>query len=160
MSAYFLDTSAIVKRYCLEQGQSWVRSLCNPVQGHVFFISQAALVEVVTAFCRKAYLREISIAQRDEFIDAFRADCKDAYIIERVTDDIYIAAGNLCLIYNLRAYDAVQLSCALNTREKRWEDQMSSPIFICADKRLIEFACAEGLVADNPQNHPSSSEVV
>ncbi len=159
MSAYFLDTSAIVKRYCLEQGQSWVRSLCNPMQGHVLFISQAALVEVVTAFCRKAYLRDISITQRNEFIDAFRADCKDSYIIEPVTDDIYIAAGNLCRIYNLRAYDAVQLSCALNTRKDALADQMSPPIFICADKRLVEFACAEGFVADNPQDHPSSSEV-
>lgn len=76
MGIYFLDTSAIVKRYCLEIGQSWVQSLCNPVQGqgYILFISQAALVEVVTAFCRKAYLRDISITQRDEFIDAFRAE--------------------------------------------------------------------------------------
>jgi predicted nucleic acid-binding protein len=158
VSAYFFDTSTIVKRYCLERGQSWVRSLCNPLYDHDLFISQAALVEVVTAFCRKAYLREISIAQRDEFIDTFRTDCKSSYTIERVTDDIYIAAGNLCRVHNLRAYDAVQLSCALNTRNNALANQMSPPIFTCADKRLVEFACAEGLTADNPQNPPSSSE--
>ncbi len=159
MGIYFLDTSAIVKRYCLERGQSWIQSLCNPLQGHILFISQAALVEVVTAFCRKAYLREISITQRDEFIDAFRADCENSYIIEPVTDAIYTAAGNLCRFYNLRAYDAVQLTCALSIREEALADQTSSPIFVCADKRLVEFACAEGLVADNPQNHPFVGEV-
>ncbi len=159
MGIYFLDTSAIVKRYCLERGQSWIQSLCNLLQGHILFISQAALVEVVTAFCRKAYLREISITQRDEFIDAFRADCKNSYIIEPVTDAIYTAAGNLCRVYNLRAYDAVQLSCALNTCNAALADQVPPPIFVCADKRLVEFACAEGLVADNPQNHPSVGEV-
>ncbi len=160
MSAYFLDTSAIVKRYCLERGQSWMRSLCNPLEDHDFFISQAALVEVVTAFCRKAYLREITITQRDEFIDTFRTDCNSSYTIKRVTDEIYIAAGNLCRVYNLRAYDAVQLSCAVNTRKKLLTDQMPPPIFVCADKRLVEFAYAEGLTVDNPQDHPSSSEVV
>jgi predicted nucleic acid-binding protein len=71
-----------------------------------------------------------------------------------------LAAGNLCRVYNLRAYDAVQLSCALNTHKNLLADQMSPPIFICADKRLVEFAYAEGLTVDDPQNHPSSSEVV
>jgi predicted nucleic acid-binding protein len=152
--------SALVKRYCPELGQTWIQDLCDPVRGHVLFISQAALVEVVTAICRKAYLRDISITQRDESIDAFRADCQDSYAIEPVTDDIYIAAGNLCRIYNLRAYDAVQLNCALNTRKDALADQMPPPIFVCADKRLVEFAYAEGLTVDNPQDHPSSSEVV
>jgi len=159
VGAYFLDTSAIVKRYCLERGQSWVRSLCNPLQDHDLFISQAALVEVVTAFCRKAYLREISIAQRDEFIDAFRTDCESSYIIEAVTDPIYTAAGNLCRVYNLRAYDAVQLTCALNIHKKLLAKQALSPIFVCADKRLVEFACVEGLTADNPENHSFLTEV-
>jgi len=158
VGTFFLDTSAIVKRYCLERGRSWVRSLCNPLQDHDLFISQAALVEVVTAFCRKAYLREISIIQRDEFIDAFRTDCESSYTVESVTDAIYIAAGNLCRMHNLRAYDAVQLSCALNIHKKSLAEQEPSPIFVCADKRLVEFACAEGIAADNPENHPFLAE--
>ncbi len=159
MGTYFFDTSAIVKRYCLERGQSWVRGLCNLLQGHVLFISQATLVEVVTAFCRKACLRDISISQRDDFIDAFRTDCESSYIIEPVTDAIYTAAGNLCRVHNLRAYDAIQLTCALNIRQEALADQTPSPIFVCADKRLVEFACAEGIAADNPGNHPFLVEV-
>jgi len=158
MGAYFLDTSAIVKRYCPELGQSWVQDLCDPVGGHVLFISQATLVEAVTAFCRRAYVRDISITQRDEFIDTFRTDCENSYIIESVTDAIYTAAGDLCRMYNLRAYDAVQLTCALNIRHEALADQTPSPIFVCADKRLVEFACVEGLAADNPENHPFLTE--
>jgi len=30
MATYFLDTSAIIKRYILEQGQAWILSLCDP----------------------------------------------------------------------------------------------------------------------------------
>ena len=42
MGTYFLDTSAIVKRYVpAEQGYAWVGALCHPAQGHKLFISQA-----------------------------------------------------------------------------------------------------------------------
>jgi len=46
MATYFLDTSAIVKRYILEQGQPWILSLCNPEQGHDLYISQATLLRL------------------------------------------------------------------------------------------------------------------
>ncbi len=51
MGTYFLDTSAIVKRYVPEQGQSFILTLCEPAQGHDLYISQAALVEVVASIC-------------------------------------------------------------------------------------------------------------
>ena len=60
MGTYFLDTSAIVKHYCFELGQSWVQTLCDPVQDHDLFISQASRVEVVAAICRKAHSQTIS----------------------------------------------------------------------------------------------------
>ncbi len=39
MGTYFLDTSAIVKRYFPEQGHLWVAALCDPAQGHKLYIS-------------------------------------------------------------------------------------------------------------------------
>lgn len=53
MAAYFLDTSAIVKRYVAEPGQTWILSLCDLAQQHDLYISQAALVEVVATICRR-----------------------------------------------------------------------------------------------------------
>ncbi len=53
METYFLDTSPIVKYYVPEQGQSLILTLCDPVQGHDLYISQATLVEVVASICRK-----------------------------------------------------------------------------------------------------------
>ncbi len=40
MATYFLDTSAIIKRYFAEQGHAWVVSLYDPTQGHYLNISQ------------------------------------------------------------------------------------------------------------------------
>jgi uncharacterized protein len=51
MGIYFLDTSAIIKRYIFEQGQTWITALCDPVSKNDLFISQAAHVEVVAALC-------------------------------------------------------------------------------------------------------------
>ncbi len=53
MTTYFLDTSAVVKRYIFEQGQTWILSLCDPQQNHDLYIAQAALVEVVATICRR-----------------------------------------------------------------------------------------------------------
>jgi uncharacterized protein len=118
MGAYFLDSSAIVKRYIPEQGQSLIRTLCDPEQGHDIYISQAALVEVVAAICRRSHERSITIATRDGLIDTFRQDSQIAYGIRLVTNTIYISAGDLCRSYRLRAYHAVQLACALALRDK------------------------------------------
>src|SRR5580692_6134860 len=51
MARYFLDSSALVKRYHQESGTSVVEGLFSS-QEHRFFISRLALVEVHSAFAR------------------------------------------------------------------------------------------------------------
>jgi predicted nucleic acid-binding protein len=146
MATYFLDTSAIIKRYIFEPGQAWILSLCNPAQGHDLYISQAALVEVVAAICRRAREKSISIAERDRLITVFRQDSKQGYNIWPVTTDLYHAAGDLCRSHRLRAYDAVQLASVLALRQYTLANQAPEPIFVCAD--------VEGLQGENPNNYP------
>ncbi len=74
MGTYFLDTSAIIKRYILEQGQAWVLSLCDPAHDHVLYISQAACVETVATICRRAREQSITLSERDRLINTFRRD--------------------------------------------------------------------------------------
>jgi uncharacterized protein len=130
MGKYFLDTSAIVKCYFPESGQPWVLNLCNPEQGHDLYISQAALVEVVAAICRKARDQNMLASDRDKLISLFRKDCKNIYSIKRVTAATYTFVGNLCRLHRLRAYDAVQLACALTLRNAALVNQTSVPVFI------------------------------
>ncbi|MDQ6659860.1 MAG: type II toxin-antitoxin system VapC family toxin [Chloroflexota bacterium] len=153
MSNYFFDTSAIVKRYVPEQGQSFILAICDPAQGHGLYISQAAIVEVVAAICRKARQKSITIPERDILINRFIRDSRRTYGIRLVTTPMYIAAGNLCRSYNLRAYDAVQLACAIGLRDKALINQALPPIFVCADNNLIDIAMAEGLSVENPHNY-------
>ena len=152
MAAYFLDTSAIVKRYFSESGQTSVLSLCDPAQQHDLYISQAALVEVVATICRRAREESISLEERDRLIAVFREDSKASYNIWPVSTEVYEAAGDLCLSHRLRAYDAVQLACVLALRQVAVANKAPEPIFVCADVGLLDIAGVEGLHVDIPNN--------
>jgi len=154
MTTYF-DTSAVVKRYVpTEQGHSWMVNLCKPAQDCSLYISQAALVEVVAAICRKAREQSITIADRDRLIAKFRQDVQNDYDLWRVTTAIYTSAGNLCRSHILRAYDAIQLACAIGLRDKALAKHAPAPVFVCADFGLIDIATTEGLSVENPNNYP------
>ncbi len=154
MGTYFLDTSAIVKRYVPEQGQSLIFALCDPAQGHDLYISQAALVEVIASICRKSRNQTITMSDRDTLISIFRKDSQSAYGIQIVNRAVYTSAGNLCRLHKLRAYDAIQLACVLRVRDKALANQAPTPIFVCADNELLNIATTEGLSVENPNNYP------
>jgi hypothetical protein len=153
MAVYFLDTSAVVKRYVAETGSAWVISLCAPAAAHTIVISQATLVEAIAAICRKARLGTISQWDRDSLINAFRRDVRRSYSLERVTSTVYSRAGDLCRTHPLRAYDAVQLAGALTLQSKTNAFGVSA-IFVRADTDLVRIAATEGLATDNPESHP------
>jgi uncharacterized protein len=154
MADYFLDTSALIKRYATEAGSTWINDLCSPAAAHSIAISQATLVETVAALCRKAADGAISVADREQLIVIFRRDVRRSYSLERVTSAVYTSAADLCRSHSrLRAYDAVQLACALALRD-RLAPLGLSPIFVCADNDLLRFATSEGLGVENPSHHP------
>ncbi len=43
MATYFLDTSAVVKRYMPEQGHRWIDALCGAAQPHELYTTPAAV---------------------------------------------------------------------------------------------------------------------
>lgn len=154
MGIYFLDTSALVKKYVSEPGSDWITAQYHPKQENTLIISQATLVEAIASFCRKArdqnIAQRISEAERDRIIALFRQDTRKRYSIVRVTSSIYTFAGNLCRVHNLRAYDAIQLACALIVRNKLAAIDIEAPTFISSDTELLRIAKAEGLSIVNP----------
>jgi uncharacterized protein len=83
MGTYFLDTSAVVKRYVAEPGSGWMMAQCQQEADNTIIISQATLVEAVATFCRKAreqnLSQRISEADRDRNIMLFRQDAQRQY---------------------------------------------------------------------------------
>jgi predicted nucleic acid-binding protein len=118
---YFLDTSALVKRYVTDEvGHAWMTSLFVPTAGNTILIAEIALAETVCTFCLMARGTppRVSVPDRDALISLFRDhDARREYYIVPVGRDIFLRAGDLSRAHPLRTYDAVQLACAFQARD-------------------------------------------
>ncbi|MCA9979282.1 MAG: type II toxin-antitoxin system VapC family toxin, partial [Anaerolineales bacterium] len=74
MSAYYLDTSGLIKRYIIETGTGWLQRLFEPEQGHLFITCRLTMPEVYSALARR--LREGSVSSENYAtnIRAFQQD--------------------------------------------------------------------------------------
>ena len=155
MTAYFLDSSALVKRYVPETGSAWIRALSAPNPGNSLFIARITWVEVRSAIARRE--REGSLTPTDAtlIIQRFRSDLNNHYQVIELDSTLAETAGQLVNQYPLRAYDAVQLASVLLLQPAfATTTQSAQLIFLTADDRLSAIAKSLGLLTDNPNHHP------
>jgi uncharacterized protein len=50
---YFLDTSALAKRYIPEIGTSWINRITSPTENNILLLSQLTWVELQSAISRR-----------------------------------------------------------------------------------------------------------
>jgi predicted nucleic acid-binding protein len=67
---------------------------------------------------------------------------------------ILTRAAALCQTHPLRAYDAIQLACALTRRDDDIVAEQVAPVFVSADVALLNIASSEGFVIENPSAYP------
>jgi hypothetical protein len=153
MATLYLDTSALVKRYVAEVGSAWVRQLvARPVQ-QVLYTTMLTEVEVRSALQRLVRERRVDAAQAGRLTQRLLQHCLHRYQLLRITRPIVTQAGLLLERHPLRAYDAVQLACALAVRQRLHQRGLPPPLLVAADTTLLTAAVAEGLVVDNPLHH-------
>jgi predicted nucleic acid-binding protein len=145
---WFLDSSALVKRYVREASSLW---LVNEIVRHQVFISQLTPIEVTAAFRRRFQQGQISEFLFHQARRRFFTHLgQDQYPILEMRQNIVDEALRLLFHHHLRAYDAAQLATALiaiNPAER------SRLMFITSDAQLEGMARVEGLQTDNPLNH-------
>ena len=154
MGAYFVDSSALVKRYIQETGTAWVRALTHRRAGNQILIARIAVVEVTSAVARRRGGRTITRVQASSFLSQFRKHVTGRYAILEITPRLLTKAATLANKHELRAYDAVQLAAALEILEQRQEAGLAPAMLISADLDLNAAAMAEGLPVENPNSHP------
>jgi predicted nucleic acid-binding protein len=154
VSIYFLDSSALVKRYVTETGSSWIRALTDPDAHNPLIIARITWVEVLSALARRQ--REGSLASDGvvQAIHTFRYDLNTQYHVSELDTAVAEAAGELVIRHPLRAYDAVQLASALRVQSDLSRTKSPALTFLTSDDRLVAIAQAEGLLTDNPSHHP------
>ncbi|MFQ5898050.1 MAG: type II toxin-antitoxin system VapC family toxin [Candidatus Methylomirabilia bacterium] len=142
----YLDTSALVKRYCEERGSSVVAKLI--LGEHSLLVSLLAFPEARAAFARKRRFREMSEASYRTVARRFQEDWEASiFSILGVASDVAFLAGRLVDAHALRGLDALHLASALKA-----EETLGPLLFLSSDDRLNEAASAEGLSVQNPEH--------
>lgn len=154
MSHYYLDASALVKRYMGEVGSDWLRATIAPAQPSLLFTSRMTIIKVISALARRAREGSLSSEEFATARDAFQSDCLNEYQIMPPSMAVIDLACALLEQHPLRAYDATHLATALGAQQFLTAQGYPPLIFLSADDRLNHAATAEGLEVDNPNHHP------
>lgn len=150
MKAYFVDTSAIVKRYVPEIGTQWVLGWILPSSGTVVVIAELTRVEIFSVFARREREQSLSTINANLLRSNFLVHAQKEYLITPLNTDILEEARTLVTKYPLRSLDAIQLASS-----KQAQTILGEPMtFVTADARLLSILPQEGFVGDNPENYP------
>lgn len=95
MPSYFVDTSALVKRYLPETGSEWILDLFER-DGVTFGISSITVVELASTLGRKRREGAINDVQRDTQFRQFLSDSADIEIVP-VDDDLITQTSQVLL---------------------------------------------------------------
>ena len=155
MTTYYVDSSALVKRYVNEIGSNWVQTLCDPAARHVLALAHIGRVEVAAALGIKERQGILPTKIRDALIHDLEQDARHQYWLIDVDHAIVTQAIALTRRQKLRGYDAVHLAAALFLQTTLMTQGLLPPILVSADTELLTAAEAEGLTVENPHNHPN-----
>ena len=137
----FADSSALVKLYVPELGNEGVRASARPL-----VIATLARVEVPAALWGKSRAGELCASDAAVLVRAFEFDyhgddqADSVFAIVPVDESIVVASASHAARHGLRAYDAVQLACAIAARSA----DPSVDTFAVFDLKLTNAAVAEG----------------
>lgn len=153
-TAYFFDSSSLVKRFARERGSAFVLSLLRPSAKNNFYAARIIEVEVCAALARREKAKTISPTKFDQSLRRFKRDLPRRFTQVAVSENIIVSATDLAVKYALRGYDAMQLAAVLAANQVRIASGLSSLILVSADNELNAAAQNEGLTIENPNTYP------
>lgn len=149
---WYCDSSALIKTYVRELGSRWFR---EQQSHHHILTSELAIAEIPSALSRRKREGTISTFEfhrgRAQFTRHLRSK-----LYTLLPADLNTIELAVLLIYRhpLAAYDGIHLATALIYSRSLGASDDELFRFICADNQLRRAAEAEGLKAENPNDHP------
>lgn len=146
---FYLDSSALVKRYIPEPGTEWVRHVAATSS---VAMAEFGIVEVAAALARRARMGDLDPELYEDLLEMFLQDVEGYSVLSPTRNTVHLAV-DLTRRHPLRAYDALQLATALEL-SRALEAEGFSLTFVSADDRLCAAAEHEGLTTVNPNRIP------
>ena len=140
MNNYFIDTSALFKRYIPEQGTGQLDDIFK--QGGMLYISDITIIEVISNLKRKNEItKELDNSVYKKIKSEFFNDIAQGKIkTSGVLSATIIEAVDLLDKNYLTPIDSIQLATALQLNVDK-----GNTIFVCSDKKLGRLADKYGL---------------
>jgi predicted nucleic acid-binding protein len=154
VSHYFLDSSALIKRYVAEQGAAWIQAISSPSAGNTIVVAPITQVEVFSGVSRRRRENVISARTAQAIRLLLHRHVRREYMVVELTAPLIQRAEDLLDKHPLRAYDSIQLASAQIVNSLLTAAGLAPLVFVSADTRLLTAATAEGLTVDDPNVHP------
>ena len=154
MNYFWLDASAVVKRYVTEpNGTPEMRYFFDKVPPERMMICRPATVgEVISIFVRCKNSQRITAAYFDQVKQLFESEIRQHPDILKIppTEIQEDASVEFIEAYSINSTDALILQCAI---DKTIELQMkgNNLVLVSSDKRLLRAAQSEELLTFNPE---------
>jgi predicted nucleic acid-binding protein len=152
--AYFVNSSALVKRYFQEDGTAWLRRLTRRATGRRIYLARITTVEVIAAVARRRKGRTLTAAKASSILYRFRQHLAGRYTLIDISPALLNEAMRLANAHSLRAYDAVQLAAVLSIDRQHHDAGLAPVTLISADQEFNDAATVERLTVDDPRSHP------
>lgn len=157
MAIFYLDTSALVKRYRSEPGTEVVEELLSePSPDDRFFVSFLSVLELTSAILRLVRGGQAREDTANEVLASFRRDLHDLLEVWPLNEGIAIAAVSAVERHRLRSADALHLATAQTIAALAPGARV---VMVSSDRELLDAAEAAGLTPLDPQARGSGESL-
>lgn len=136
-----------MKLYVREPGTDRLLRLASRTTDHRFAVLVLAQVEFRSAIRKRQRLGDIEESIAERVIGRFEQHLETKFVRQVLNDSVLDTATGLVDRYPLRAYDAVQLAGCITLKTTLGGQE---PVFVCADRQLLQAAESEGLQSMDP----------
>jgi predicted nucleic acid-binding protein len=153
VNSFYLDASALVKRYVLEKGSPHVHAILDGVPHNRIYLLNVGAGEVVSILVRKRNAGSISTASFGQAYVDFETEILRADDIRKqsVSNRLALSSFSLIVAHSINSTDALTLKSALAIARKlrAGGDDL---VLVASDQRLLRAAQAEGLTTFDPES--------
>jgi predicted nucleic acid-binding protein len=150
--AFYLDASALAKRYIPERGSAQVDAILDSVPARRIRVLTIGTGEVISILVRKRNAGVISATEFAQAAASFHAEIVRAKDITKVsvTGRLVTTSFGLIVAHALNSTDAVLLQSALAIARKL-RAAGDDLVVVASGQRLLRAAVAEGLTSFDPE---------
>ncbi len=152
MNYFWLDASALVKRYVSEAGTPVVNYFFTRVPLQQMLCLLESVGEIISIFVRRRNGGVINESGFNQAMLNFRFEVSLCAEVEKVypTESQIAASWELIETHSINSTDAIILRCVLDSAIELRADG-DDLILVCTDVRLLRAAQAEGMLTFNPE---------